>query len=59
MTSTIGTNTVGTDTVGTDAIGATVLGYPRIGPNRELKRAVERYWAGRLDQAGLLSLIHI
>ena len=47
------TSTVGTNTVGTDAIGATVLGYPRIGPNRELKRAVERYWAGSLDQAGL------
>lgn len=30
-------------------IGATVLGYPRIGPNRELKRAVEHYWAGRGD----------
>ncbi|HKR48164.1 MAG TPA: 5-methyltetrahydropteroyltriglutamate--homocysteine S-methyltransferase, partial [Pseudonocardiaceae bacterium] len=42
-----------TDITGTDSIGATVLGYPRIGPNRELKRAVERYWAGSLDQAGL------
>lgn len=42
-----------TDINGTDAIGATVLGYPRIGPNRELKRAVERYWAGSLDQAAL------
>ena len=30
-------------------IGTTVLGYPRIGPRRELKRAVERYWAGRID----------
>ena len=27
----------------------TVLGYPRIGPRRELKRAVERYWAGEID----------
>ncbi|TDE94843.1 5-methyltetrahydropteroyltriglutamate--homocysteine S-methyltransferase [Occultella glacieicola] len=26
---------------------ATVLGYPRIGPRRELKRAVESFWAGR------------
>ncbi len=42
-----------TDSIGTDLIGATVLGYPRIGPNRELKRAVERYWAGSLNQAGL------
>ena len=25
------------------------LGYPRIGPKRELKRAVERYWRGRLS----------
>ncbi|MDN5768272.1 MAG: 5-methyltetrahydropteroyltriglutamate--homocysteine S-methyltransferase [Humibacillus sp.] len=27
----------------------TVLGLPRIGPDRELKRALERYWAGRID----------
>lgn len=25
----------------------TVLGYPRIGPNRELKKAIEAFWAGR------------
>jgi 5-methyltetrahydropteroyltriglutamate--homocysteine methyltransferase len=25
------------------------LGFPRIGPKRELKRAVERYWRGRLS----------
>jgi 5-methyltetrahydropteroyltriglutamate--homocysteine methyltransferase len=30
-----------------------VLGYPRIGPNRELKKAVESYWAGRSDAAAL------
>ncbi|WP_375400942.1 5-methyltetrahydropteroyltriglutamate--homocysteine S-methyltransferase [uncultured Amnibacterium sp.] len=29
---------------------ATILGYPRIGPHRELKRAVEAYWAGRADR---------
>jgi 5-methyltetrahydropteroyltriglutamate--homocysteine methyltransferase len=34
-------------------IGATVLGYPRIGPRRELKKALEAYWAGRLDETGL------
>lgn len=28
---------------------ATVLGLPRVGPNRELKRATESYWAGRID----------
>ncbi|KAF0846710.1 methionine synthase (B12-independent) [Nocardia caishijiensis] len=28
---------------------ATVLGLPRVGPNRELKRATEAYWAGTAD----------
>ncbi|MDG4765817.1 5-methyltetrahydropteroyltriglutamate--homocysteine S-methyltransferase [Solwaraspora sp. WMMD406] len=32
---------------------STVLGYPRIGANRELKKAVESYWAGRIDAAAL------
>lgn len=32
---------------------ATILGYPRIGPDRELKRALESYWAGRIDEAEL------
>ena len=32
---------------------STVLGYPRIGANRELKKAVEAYWAGTVDAAGL------
>ncbi|MGW4336465.1 5-methyltetrahydropteroyltriglutamate--homocysteine S-methyltransferase [Rhodococcus koreensis] len=32
---------------------ATVLGSPRIGPNRELKKAVEAHWAGRTDAADL------
>ncbi|GAA0360553.1 5-methyltetrahydropteroyltriglutamate--homocysteine S-methyltransferase [Microbispora corallina] len=36
---------------------STVLGYPRIGPHRELKRALEAYWEGRssweeLEDAG-------
>ncbi|MGC5165283.1 5-methyltetrahydropteroyltriglutamate--homocysteine S-methyltransferase [Luteimicrobium sp. DT211] len=31
----------------------TILGYPRIGPNRELKRAVESFWAGRTDAGEL------
>ncbi|OMC47894.1 5-methyltetrahydropteroyltriglutamate--homocysteine S-methyltransferase [Mycolicibacterium fortuitum] len=29
---------------------ATILGSPRIGPNRELKRAVEKYWSGRIGR---------
>ncbi|SDD58360.1 5-methyltetrahydropteroyltriglutamate--homocysteine S-methyltransferase [Glycomyces harbinensis] len=32
---------------------STALGYPRIGPNRELKRALEAHWSGRLDADGL------
>ncbi|WP_347270413.1 5-methyltetrahydropteroyltriglutamate--homocysteine S-methyltransferase [Rhizorhabdus histidinilytica] len=30
------------------------LGFPRIGPRRELKTAVEAYWAGKIDQTQLL-----
>lgn len=31
------------------------LGYPRIGSRRELKKASEQYWAGRLSAAQLMS----
>ncbi|HUO39868.1 MAG TPA: 5-methyltetrahydropteroyltriglutamate--homocysteine S-methyltransferase [Mycobacterium sp.] len=34
-------------------ITATILGAARIGPNRELKRAIENYWAGALSRADL------
>ncbi|KIH99079.1 5-methyltetrahydropteroyltriglutamate--homocysteine methyltransferase [Streptomonospora alba] len=37
----------------TSTIGSTVLGYPRIGPNRELKRALESYWASDSSEAEL------
>ncbi len=30
------------------------LGFPRIGPRRELKTALEAYWAGKTDKAALL-----
>ena len=29
------------------------LGFPRFGRDRELKKALEAYWRGELDQAGL------
>ncbi|MEE2853023.1 MAG: 5-methyltetrahydropteroyltriglutamate--homocysteine S-methyltransferase [Actinomycetota bacterium] len=35
------------------AFTATIVGSPRIGPKRELKRATERYWAGRTSRADL------
>jgi 5-methyltetrahydropteroyltriglutamate--homocysteine methyltransferase len=31
-----------------------ILGYPRIGSNRELKKACEQYWAGKLNIGELL-----
>ncbi|MBB6498520.1 5-methyltetrahydropteroyltriglutamate--homocysteine S-methyltransferase [Pedobacter cryoconitis] len=31
------------------------LGYPRIGSNRELKKACEQYWAGKISQSDLLN----
>jgi 5-methyltetrahydropteroyltriglutamate--homocysteine methyltransferase len=34
---------------------STVLGYPRIGPRRELKRALEAYWDGRSTRVELLA----
>ena len=36
------------------AFTATSLGAPRIGPKRELKKAIEAYWAGKIDKASLL-----
>jgi 5-methyltetrahydropteroyltriglutamate--homocysteine methyltransferase len=33
-----------------------VLGYPRIGPDRELKKATEAYWHGELSAAELLAV---
>ena len=33
---------------------ATNLGFPRIGPNRELKKAVEAYWKGKSSKEELL-----
>ncbi|MGC2192265.1 MAG: 5-methyltetrahydropteroyltriglutamate--homocysteine S-methyltransferase [Candidatus Dormiibacterota bacterium] len=34
---------------------ASILGYPRIGRSRELKRALEGYWSGRLSSDQLLA----
>jgi len=32
-----------------------ILGFPRMGVNRDLKKATEAYWGGKLSQADLLS----
>jgi 5-methyltetrahydropteroyltriglutamate--homocysteine methyltransferase len=34
-------------------IATATLGFPRIGPHRELKSALEAHWSGKLDGAGL------
>lgn len=39
-----------------DGFGSSVLGYPRIGPYRELKRALEAYWRGASSPEELLAV---
>ncbi|HSC87416.1 MAG TPA: hypothetical protein VLC09_09115, partial [Polyangiaceae bacterium] len=39
-------------------IRTAVLGFPRIGPDRELKRLVEKHWQGELSAEGLLAATH-
>lgn len=40
----------------TDGFGSSILGYPRIGPHRELKRALESYWHGSISREDLLAV---
>ncbi len=35
-------------------MASTILGYPRHGRDRQLKKAIENYWKGRIDQPALL-----
>ncbi|MBT2471506.1 5-methyltetrahydropteroyltriglutamate--homocysteine S-methyltransferase [Streptomyces sp. ISL-66] len=37
----------------TEAVRATVYGYPRQGQNRQLKKAIEGYWKGRVSAEAL------
>ena len=39
----------------TTKLPSTILGYPRIGANRELKRALESYWAGTVSADDFLT----
>lgn len=36
------------------SVKTTVFGYPRIGPQRELKKALESYWNGKISQTELI-----
>jgi len=38
----------------TDMVQATNLGYPRIGRGRELKKALEQFWSGKIGEDALL-----
>lgn len=40
------------------ALQTNVLGFPRIGAARELKRAVEAFWAGNIDNDNLQAVAH-
>ncbi|SMY04303.1 MULTISPECIES: 5-methyltetrahydropteroyltriglutamate--homocysteine S-methyltransferase [unclassified Brevibacterium] len=37
---------------------ATITGYPRIGPKREQKKALESFWAGRIDAEVFAQSVH-
>ncbi|MDN6747828.1 MAG: 5-methyltetrahydropteroyltriglutamate--homocysteine S-methyltransferase [Brevibacterium sp.] len=37
---------------------ATITGYPRIGPKREQKKALESYWAGHIDAEVFAQSVH-
>ncbi len=56
MTSSTSTSTLtSTSTHATTPVfpAASILGYPRIGRRRELKKAVESFWAGNIDAPAL------
>ncbi|KAJ9138631.1 5-methyltetrahydropteroyltriglutamate-homocysteine S-methyltransferase [Pleurostoma richardsiae] len=36
-------------------VQSSILGFPRMGSNRQLKKATEAYWAGKISQADLLA----
>jgi 5-methyltetrahydropteroyltriglutamate--homocysteine methyltransferase len=39
-------------------VSTSTLGFPRMGPNRELKFALEKYWKGVIDEADLMKVAH-
>ena len=39
----------------THDLSSSVLGFPRMGVNRDLKKANESYWAGKISQKDLLA----
>lgn len=45
-----------TVTRGSGCATSGALGFPRMGPNREMKFALEKHWRGTLDEAGMLAV---
>ncbi|CAN0105875.1 unnamed protein product [Ascophyllum nodosum] len=41
-----------------DVAGCGALGFPRMGPNREMKFALEKHWRGAIDEASMLKVAH-
>ncbi|RMA97114.1 5-methyltetrahydropteroyltriglutamate--homocysteine S-methyltransferase [Hydrogenothermus marinus] len=39
------------------AVKTTIFGYPKIGPNRELKKAIESYWKGEISKEEMLKKV--
>ena len=37
-------------------MSTSIIGFPRIGENRELKRATEKYWKKEINQEELLKI---
>lgn len=46
-------NRTESDNTSIQSIAVATLGVPRIGPRRELKAALESYWAGKIDADAL------
>jgi Cobalamin-independent synthase, N-terminal domain len=40
------------------ALSSATIGFPRIGPKREMKKALEDYWAGKSSEADLVATSH-
>lgn len=40
------------------SVATAALGFPRMGPKRELKFALEKYWKGTIDRTELLGVAH-
>ncbi|GAB5034800.1 5-methyltetrahydropteroyltriglutamate--homocysteine methyltransferase [Nannochloropsis oceanica] len=38
------------------SVKTSTIGYPRIGPNREMKKALEEYWAGKSSKEALIAV---